>query len=109
MVLVGPVAELYAVQQLLGAVRIARCGHEGREPIEAGEDSVLDCARLDLARPTDDARYAEAALADRAFGVLERRHPTVRPSEHLRAVVRGEDDDGVVGLADIVEMFQQGA
>src|SRR5215813_3274069 len=106
MVLVGPVAELYAVQQLLGDVRIARGGHQGGEPIKAGDEPVLDSARLDLARPADDARHAEAALADRAFGVLERRHPTIWPSEHLRAVVRGEDDNGVVGLTDIVEMFQ---
>src|SRR5262245_58740835 len=33
--------------------------------------------------------------------------PPSRPREHLRAVIRGEDDDRVVGLADVVEMLQQ--
>src|SRR5262249_24403678 len=109
MVLVGPVAELHALQQLVGDVRVARRRHERGEPIEPGEYSVLDRARLDLARPADDARHAEAALADSALGVLERRHAAIRPSEHLGAIIRGEDDDGVVGLANVVEMLQQGA
>ena len=82
---------------------------ERGEPVEAGEDAVLDRARLDLARPADDARHAEAAFVDRALGVLERRHAAVRPGEHLGAVVGGEDDDGVVGLADVVEVLQEGA
>ena len=43
---------------------------------------------------------------DRALGALERRHAAVRPGEHLGAVVGGEDDDGVVGLADVVEVLQ---
>ena len=70
---------------------IAGGGHEGREPIEAGEDAVLDRARLDRARPADDARHAEAALEDGALGGLERRHAAVGPGEHLGAVVGGED------------------
>src|SRR5215831_15689003 len=107
MVLVGPVAELHALQQLIGDVRVAGRGHQGRQPIEAGEDSVFDRARLDLARPADDCRHAEAALADGALGVLERRHAAIWPREYFRAIVRGEDDDGVVGLADVVEMLQQ--
>src|SRR5215471_18494293 len=109
MVLVGAIAELHPLQQLIGDVRVARRGHERGEPIEAGEDSVLDRARLDLPRPADDRGHAEAALADRALGVPERRHAAVGPREYLGAVVRGEDDDGVVGLADVVEMLQQRA
>ena len=79
------------------------------EPVEAGEDAVLDRARLDLARPADDARHAEAAFHDGALGGLERRHAAVRPGEHFGAVVGGEDDDGVVGLADVVQVLQEGA
>src|SRR5262249_10646395 len=109
MVLVGPVAELNAPQQLIGDVRVARRRHQGGQPIEAGEESVLDAAGLDLAWPADDARNAEAPLADGAFGVLEWRHAAIGPREHLRAVVRGEDDDGVVGLANVVEMLEQRA
>src|SRR5262249_681304 len=108
-VLVSAVTELYALQQLISDVRIARRSHQGGEPVEAGNDSVLDGARPDLARPSDDRRHAEATLAAGALGVLERRHATIRPSEHLGAVVGGEDDDGVVGLADVVEMLQQRA
>src|SRR5215475_1286295 len=109
MVLVGAVAELYALEQLIGDVRVASRGHERGQPIEAGENSVLDGARPDLPWPADNRRHAEAPLADGALGVLERRHAAIRPREHFRAVVRGENDDGVVGLADVVEMLQQRA
>ena len=61
-VLVGPVAELHALEQLVGDVRVAGGGAQRGEPVEAGEDAVLDRARLDLARPADDARHAEAAF-----------------------------------------------
>src|SRR6516165_5142049 len=80
MVLVGAVAELHALQQLIGDVRVAGRGHQGGQPIEAGEDAILDRARLDLARPADDRRHAEATLADGALGVLEWRHAAIRPS-----------------------------
>src|SRR5262249_15855612 len=89
MILVSPIAELHALEQLIGDVGTGGSGHQGGEPVEAGDDSVLDGARLDHARPADHARHAETALADGAFGVLERRHAAVRPSEHLRAVVSG--------------------
>src|SRR5215831_17439963 len=61
MVLVGAIAELHSFQQLIGDVRVARRGHERGKPIEPGEDSILDGARLDLPRPADDGRHAEAA------------------------------------------------
>src|SRR5437667_86055 len=52
---VGPVAELDTLEQLVGDVGVAGGGHEGREPVEAREDSILDRARLDVARPARDA------------------------------------------------------
>ena len=55
----------------------------------------------------DDARHAEAALEHRALGGAERRHAAVGPSEDFCAVVGGEDDDGVVGDADVVEVLEQ--
>ena len=35
---------------------------EGRQPVERGEQLVLDRARLDVARPADDLRGAVAAF-----------------------------------------------
>ena len=46
MVLVLAFAELHAFEQLLGDVGIARGSQERREPVEAGEDAVLDRAGL---------------------------------------------------------------
>src|SRR5262249_6030481 len=54
MVLIGPVAELHAPEELLGDFRISRRSHQRGEPVEAGEDPVLDRAGLDPARPADD-------------------------------------------------------
>ena len=80
-----------------------------RQPVETGEDAVLDRARLNLARPADDGGHAEAAFEHGALGGAERRHAAVGPSEDFRAVVGGEDDDGVVGFADVVQVLQQRA
>ena len=44
---------------------------------------------------------------DGAFGGFERRHAAIGPGEDFRAVVGGEDDDGVVGFADVVQVLQQ--
>src|SRR5262249_1734975 len=57
MILVGPVAELRALEKFFVDVRIARGGDERRIPVEPGEQSVLDRARLDVARPADDAGH----------------------------------------------------
>src|SRR6185295_12339912 len=55
-VLVGPVAEPRALEQLVCDVRIAGGGEQGREPVQGGKDAVLDRAWFDLARPTGNAR-----------------------------------------------------
>ena len=94
--LVGAVAELLALLQLLDDVRIAGGGDEGREPVEPGDDAVLDLAGRHLARPADDAGHAEAAFQRRALAAGERRLAAVGPGEVLGAVVGGEDDDRVV-------------
>ncbi len=96
MVLVGFGRPALPLEQLVGDVGIAGRRHERGEPVERGIDAVLDGARLDLARPADDARCAEAAFHHRAFGALERGHAAVGPGEHLGAIVGGENDDGVV-------------
>src|SRR5262249_37459991 len=108
MVLVVSTVERHALEKLLRDVRITGRRGKSREPVQTGEEAVLHAAGLDLAWPADDARDAEAALEHGAFGGAERRHAAVRPSEDLRAVVGGEDDYGVVGNADIVEVFEQG-
>src|SRR5947209_15016498 len=59
MVLVGHVADLLAFEQLLLDVRIAGGGDERGEPIEAGDDPVLDRARGHMAGPANHRRRAE--------------------------------------------------
>ena len=70
---------------------------------------VGDRAGLDHARPANQARHAERAFP---VGVLLRAEPghgAVRPGVHVRAVVAGVDDDGVVGDAHVVEGLEQAA
>src|SRR5262245_65875538 len=102
MVLVGPVAELDSLQQLIGDVGIAGGCQQGREPIEAREDTILDRAWLDVTWPPDEAWHAEATLTDGAFGVLEGGHAAVGPGEDLGAVLGGEDDIRVSVIATCV-------
>src|SRR5262245_28693527 len=58
--LVGPLAELFTLHELVRDVRVARGGDEGREPVEARDDPVLDLAGRDAPGPADDHRRAEA-------------------------------------------------
>src|SRR5262249_21851543 len=98
-VLVLAVPEFDPLEKLVGDVRVAGSGAQGRKPVEAGEKAVLDGARLDLARPASDARHSEATLVGRSLLALERRVAAVRPGECLGSVVGAEDEDGVLGLA----------
>src|SRR4029079_16992312 len=107
--LVGPVTDLFALLQLLGNVRVAGRCQEGRKPVQTGNDAVFDLAGRDLARPTDHARYAEATFHDGAFALRERRLSAIRPGEDLGAVVGGEDHDGVVVHAHVLELLHHEA
>src|SRR6266480_3680734 len=95
MVLVSPVAEFHTLKQLVSDVRIAGRREEGREPVHAGKNAVLNRIRWNVAGPAQDARHAEAALEDCAFRLRERRGAAIRPGEEFSAVVGGEDDDGI--------------
>src|SRR4029450_10422848 len=88
-VLVRPVAELYALKQLISDVGVAGSGEESGEPIETGEDAVLNGVCGNVARPAQHARHAEATLHDRPFALCERRGATIGPGEEFGAVVRG--------------------
>ena len=88
---------------------IAGRSDEGREPVEPGDDAVLDLARRHLARPADDAGHAEAAFQRRPLAAGERRLAAVGPGEVLGAVVGGEDDDGVVLEPVVLEVLHHRA
>ena len=62
MILVGAVAQLYAFEELVGDIGIAGSGDQRREPVETGEDAVLNRAGLDVSGPADDRGYAETAF-----------------------------------------------
>src|SRR5262249_13697074 len=49
---------------------------------------------------------AHAAFPGRELSTPERRYAAVRVGDVLGAVVGGEDDDGVVGLAHVLELFE---
>src|SRR6516164_8781424 len=88
MVLVSTFAELHTFQQLLREVGISRRRCERRQPVESGENAVLDPSRLHMSRPADDARHAKTAFKTGAFRGFERRHAAVGPGEYLSAIVR---------------------
>jgi hypothetical protein len=70
---------------------------------------VGHCARLDFARPADEARHTEGALPVGVLFGTEPGHGRVRPGIHMRPVVAGVDDDGVVRDAHVVQRFEQRA
>src|SRR5262245_12357721 len=91
------------------ALRAAGDLDEGWQPVERGEQLVLHRARPNDARPADHCRGAVAAFPGLAFLALEWGHATVREADRLGAVVGGEDDDSVVGLAHVVDFLQHEA
>src|SRR5208337_3118745 len=107
MVLIRPVTELYALEELVLYVRIAGRSEESGVPVHAGKDSVLDRSRLDVSGPARDARHAESAFINGAFGIAKRRHTAVRPSKRLGTIVGGEDENGVVRLAHIIHCLHE--
>ena len=82
---------------------------QGREHVDVRDDAVEHRARLDLARPADEARHAPAAFPVGVLLAAERRVGAVRPGVVLRAVVGRVHDDGVVGDAELVELVEHHA
>src|ERR1035438_5023856 len=105
MVLVGPVTDRFTFQQLVGDVRITGCGNECRQPVQAGEDAVLDGVRRHMTGPASETGHAEAAFEDRSLGLRERRLPAIGPGKDFGTVIGGEDDNGVLILANVLQLF----
>ena len=78
-------------------------------PVEGREHVVLDRARLDVSRPTNDARSAHAAFPRGQLPTFKRCVAAVWISDHLGAVVRGEDEDGVIQLAHLFQLLDDDA
>jgi hypothetical protein len=87
---------LFALQQLVGDVRIACSGNKRGEPIEPRNDAVLDLSGWDVPRPTDEGWRTETAFERRALATGERSLSAIRPGEVFGSVVGSEDDDCVV-------------
>ena len=102
-VLEGPSRGAVAFLEFVGDVGIAGRRDQGGEPVQAGKNFVGDLSRLDMPGPAHQGRDPEAAFPAGVLLVAERRHGRVGPGVHLRAVVRGVDDDGVVGDAQLVD------
>ena len=71
--------------------------------------SLVTVPGLIDARPAHQARHAERAFPVGVLLGAEPGHGAVRPGIHVRAVVAGVDDDGVVRDAHVVERLEQGA
>ena len=59
-----------------------------------------------MSRPADKARNAKRTFPIGVLLAAERRHGTVRPCVHVRAVVRGIDDESIVGDVEVVERLE---
>src|SRR5262245_15434948 len=99
---------LAGLDLLLQSVTLRPAGDvdQGGQPIERGEDLLLEGSGPDDARPADDQRRAHAAFPRVHLRALERRGAAVGKGEDLGAIVGGEDDDGVVGLSHVVDLLE---
>src|SRR5262249_13628010 len=90
-------------------VRVASGRHKCREPIQSGNDAVVDLAGGNATWPADYAGHAEAALQCGSLCPGERGLTAIRPRKALRALVPREAADGVVVEALVAELFHDGA
>src|SRR5579883_426661 len=107
--LIRAVAELLAAFQFIHNVRVPRRGNEGREPVEAGHQPILDLACRNPARPAHNAGHAKAAFQHRPLGAGERSLAAIWPGEVFSAVVRGENHNRVVVDTEIFDLLHDGA
>ena len=107
--LVGHVADLVALEQLVLDLGVAGHRHECRQQVVMGDHLVGHLARLDLARPAEHRRHPVGAFPVRVLLVAERRHRGIRPRVHVRAVVGRVHDEGVVGDAEVVQRLEHRA
>ena len=75
----------------LDDVGVAGGGDKCGEPVEPGEDAVLNLAGWHLARPASDARHAKAAFERRPLASGKGSLAAVWPGEVLGAVVGAEN------------------
>ena len=94
-------------QAFVHDVRVAAGRGEGRDQVIVREHLVVDGAGLDRAGPANDHRHAVAAFPVGCLLAAERRLPPSGQVHDLGAIVGGEDDDGVVGDAEVVELLEQ--
>src|ERR1035438_3775611 len=92
MVLVSPVANLFALEQLIFDVRVASGGNEGRQPVETGDDLGVDRISGHMAGPANHRGCAETAFIAGAFASVIRGFAAIRPSEALRTVVARSEE-----------------
>ena len=121
---VGAVVDAVEIDRLAVIVDPRTVGRRGeadhrrqrRPAIDMRHHLAVACACRNLAGRPHDARYTEAALERRTFFAAERNGAGVRPRILPRAIVGGDDDDGVgsVGpnfvhdLADVGIKFYHG-
>src|SRR5580658_9397220 len=102
-----PVNALIPSEKLLLHIRHTSCCEESRCPILVRGDVVDDGVGLDDAGPASYARDAEASVPSGALFSAERLGTTIRPCKLFGTVVRGQNNDGVVGDAQVIELLEK--
>ncbi len=101
------VSSLIAVQKLFFNAWNARGCQKGRHPIHVVYNSVYDFAFWKFTGPPHQSRNTKAAFPSGCFFAMERGLASIRPSKHFCTVVRGVENDGVVGYPKFVEFIEK--
>src|SRR5215468_2126055 len=105
--LVGRASCLQPLQQLGLEIGKSSGCRERDEQILVALDAVRYAARLDHARPANDARHTYAAFPGGSLLAAERCIAAVGPKGHLITVIGGVDDDRIVSNAQALQLLQQ--
>ena len=98
-----------AVDQAVGRRLAAGEAQQRREHVGDMDHFVALGARLDVVRPADQARRADAAFGRTEVRAVEEAAGAAAGEMILGAVVAAHHHDGVVGDAELVELVEQHA
>src|SRR5262249_52716137 len=84
----------------------SRC-NKGRKEILMREEIIVNSARLDYSRPTDQRRNTEATLESSRLFAAIRRGSTIWPTHHLSPIVSRINYNRVIQDSKVLELLEQ--
>jgi len=88
-------------------IRLTGNGQKSGQPIHVMHDLVGPGTGLDVTGPAHHGGYTPAAFPVSVLFTAEGGHGRIGPGVHVRAVIGGVEDNGVIGNAEVIQHLQE--